>query len=183
MRVLPGHLLRRCRVLSSIQLGDKCQQRVALTACTGEELTTTWVLSRSNDTWEVESISRDTFSDSELPTKPHPRSSPELVILGQLAALQRGDVRGAACLMLQNDAENFKSMLRQECFHRLLLQSSQPLLCSAAVPAQNRFLQEVILETSSSVLEQTQCHFIWHMHLDSNQCWRVASIEPVPQQP
>lgn len=30
-RVLPGHLLRRCRVLSSVQLGEVCQQRVALT--------------------------------------------------------------------------------------------------------------------------------------------------------
>lgn len=34
-RVLPGHLLRRCRILSTFQLGNMCQQRVALTSCTG----------------------------------------------------------------------------------------------------------------------------------------------------
>ncbi|KAG2435865.1 hypothetical protein HXX76_007060 [Chlamydomonas incerta] len=45
-RVLPGHLLRRCRVLSSVMLGDTCQQRVALTACTGEETVFVWRLRR-----------------------------------------------------------------------------------------------------------------------------------------
>ncbi|PNW71870.1 hypothetical protein CHLRE_16g669600v5 [Chlamydomonas reinhardtii] len=45
-RVLPGHLLRRCRVLSSVALGDSCQQRVALTACTGEETVFVWRLRR-----------------------------------------------------------------------------------------------------------------------------------------
>ncbi|GIM03521.1 hypothetical protein Vretimale_8276 [Volvox reticuliferus] len=43
-RVLPGHLLRRCRVLSSVQLGDTCQMRVALTARTGEEAVFIWRL-------------------------------------------------------------------------------------------------------------------------------------------
>ncbi|WIA13560.1 hypothetical protein OEZ85_007127 [Tetradesmus obliquus] len=37
-RVLPGHLLRRARILSSLQLGGSCLLRVSLTACTGEEL-------------------------------------------------------------------------------------------------------------------------------------------------
>jgi hypothetical protein len=48
-RVLPGHLLRRCRVLSSLSLGSSCVQRVALTACTGEELVLTWHLQKA--TW------------------------------------------------------------------------------------------------------------------------------------
>ncbi|KAG2492171.1 hypothetical protein HYH03_009421 [Edaphochlamys debaryana] len=48
-RVLPGHLLRRCRVLSALALGDVVQQRVALTACTGEESVFTWRLRRRPD--------------------------------------------------------------------------------------------------------------------------------------
>ncbi|GLC53171.1 hypothetical protein PLESTB_000715800 [Pleodorina starrii] len=46
-RVLPGHLLRRCRVLSSVQLpGGTCTLRVALTARTGEEAVFVWRLRR-----------------------------------------------------------------------------------------------------------------------------------------
>ncbi|GAB4816896.1 hypothetical protein N2152v2_003942 [Parachlorella kessleri] len=43
-RVLPGHLLRRSRVLSTLRLGDSFQQRIALTACTGEESVFEWAL-------------------------------------------------------------------------------------------------------------------------------------------
>ncbi|KAF5832855.1 hypothetical protein DUNSADRAFT_11157 [Dunaliella salina] len=41
-----SHLLRRCRILSSIRIGDLCQQRVALTACSGAESTFAWKLVR-----------------------------------------------------------------------------------------------------------------------------------------
>jgi hypothetical protein len=30
-RALPGHLLRRCQILSSLRIGNVCQQRVAVT--------------------------------------------------------------------------------------------------------------------------------------------------------
>jgi hypothetical protein len=43
-RVLPGHLLRRARMLSSLTVGGSCLLRVALTACTGEEATLLWRL-------------------------------------------------------------------------------------------------------------------------------------------
>ena len=43
-RVLPGHLLRRSRVLSTLRLGGSFTQRMALTACTGEESVFEWSL-------------------------------------------------------------------------------------------------------------------------------------------
>ncbi|KIZ05942.1 hypothetical protein MNEG_2015 [Monoraphidium neglectum] len=41
-RVLPGHLLRRSRILSSLRVGSECLQRVAVTACSGEEIVLAW---------------------------------------------------------------------------------------------------------------------------------------------
>ncbi|MEW5313964.1 MAG: hypothetical protein WDW38_005494 [Sanguina aurantia] len=177
-RVLPGHVLRRCRVLSSLHIGSMCQQRVAITACTGEETVLLWRLqgrileragrndssagdgsdpvgggsgsSNASDTstgrssgsqesssasstfrhqqqqqqqqqpdsvgdsrlptsagapggvtdsrsWMLESIRRDDSSDeTDLPTKTHPRASPEAVMLAQLQALRSGDVTQAS---------------------------------------------------------------------------------------
>lgn len=46
-RALPGHLLRRSRILSSIRIGPECLQRVAVTACSGEELVLSWRLRRA----------------------------------------------------------------------------------------------------------------------------------------
>eukprot|EP00200_Dunaliella_tertiolecta_P012548 CAMPEP_0202376748 /NCGR_PEP_ID=MMETSP1127-20130417/7169_1 /ASSEMBLY_ACC=CAM_ASM_000462 /TAXON_ID=3047 /ORGANISM="Dunaliella tertiolecta, Strain CCMP1320" /LENGTH=299 /DNA_ID=CAMNT_0048974619 /DNA_START=396 /DNA_END=1296 /DNA_ORIENTATION=- len=51
-RTLPGHLLRRCRILSSIRLGNVCQQRVALTACSGAESTFVWRLVQNSEATE-----------------------------------------------------------------------------------------------------------------------------------
>ncbi|GAX73985.1 hypothetical protein CEUSTIGMA_g1435.t1 [Chlamydomonas eustigma] len=49
-RTLPGHLLRRCRILSSIPMGDTCVQRVAITAFSGEENVFVWKLQRESPT-------------------------------------------------------------------------------------------------------------------------------------
>ncbi|KAG1666528.1 hypothetical protein FOA52_014425 [Chlamydomonas sp. UWO 241] len=48
-RTLPGHLLRRCRILSSVQLGGTALQRVAVTACSGEESVFEWRLLHGDD--------------------------------------------------------------------------------------------------------------------------------------
>lgn len=49
-RVLPGHLLRRSRVLGTLRLTPRdFQQRIALTAQTGEESVLTWHLHWMND--------------------------------------------------------------------------------------------------------------------------------------
>lgn len=190
-RVLPGHLLRRCRVLSSIQLAGRCQQRVMLTACTGEELTTAWTLQRdeSNTEWRLESIVRDTFGDSELPARPHPRTPPELVVLAQLEALRGGDVRGAAAFMLdaadsgvEAAAGSLREKLRSsEGFHVLLTQGSQPVLSSAAVPSDRVFLQEVIVEGAPGAMDgaDASVHFLWTLHLGSDMCWATTCIELV----
>ncbi|GFR53200.1 hypothetical protein Agub_g15949, partial [Astrephomene gubernaculifera] len=48
-RVLPGHLLRRCRVLSAVQLGaGRSSLRVAVTGCSGEETVLVWHLRRED---------------------------------------------------------------------------------------------------------------------------------------
>ncbi len=117
-RVLPGHLLRRCRVLSSLALGDVCQQRVALTACTGEEVVLQWRLARckhsshrstlggqesseaaADSRWRLVAAFHDDSCDTDtalLPCRPQPRASPELLLHAQLAALQAGDLATAA---------------------------------------------------------------------------------------
>ncbi len=66
-RVLPGHLLRRCQVLSSLQLGNICQQRVKLTACTGEELVLQWALRRAGSSSSTSTSSLDSL-DSSTPS-------------------------------------------------------------------------------------------------------------------
>eukprot|EP00887_Chlorella_sp_A99_P003174 scaffold9.g3174.t1 len=45
-RVLPGNLLRRSAVLSTLRAGDAFQQRTAVTACSGEEAVLEWRLRR-----------------------------------------------------------------------------------------------------------------------------------------
>lgn len=99
-RVLPGHLLRRSRVLSTLRLGPgSFQQRTALTACTGEEAVLVWHLRQRTATaaeegatasgdseqhdsglmeaphgqWYVVDVHRDPESDVPLPTTPHPK--------------------------------------------------------------------------------------------------------------
>lgn len=65
-RVLPGHLLRRSRVLSTLRLGGSFQQRVALTACTGEESVFEWTLHRAGgDTGGGEAGASSESSDDE----------------------------------------------------------------------------------------------------------------------
>lgn len=88
-RVLPGHLLRRSRVLSTLQPSpDTFQQRIALTACTGETSVFDWRLQweaaeggaadaaggggTRAGRWVLESVRRDPESDFPLPTTPHP---------------------------------------------------------------------------------------------------------------
>ena len=100
-RVLPGHLLRRSQVLSTLRPSpDTFQQRVALTACAGETSVFDWLLqwrpevsksakaggssSGSSDAaaaaagsgggrWVLVSVRRDASTDVPLPTTPHPQ--------------------------------------------------------------------------------------------------------------
>jgi len=122
-RVLPRHLLRRSMVLGSLRLGsDDFQQRIALTACTGEEAVFLWRLqwhhggvaslkeaphaesagfSTGNEAgrWVIQQVTREPEASdaASLPTTPHPKCSPEAVVRAQLAALKRGDFFEAAC--------------------------------------------------------------------------------------
>lgn len=70
-RVLPGHLLRRCRVLSSIQLGSSCLQRVGITACTGEEVILNWHMKQTADNMP-DSVKADAgYADISDPSSSH----------------------------------------------------------------------------------------------------------------
>lgn len=117
-RVLPGHLLRRSRVIGGLFLSpDSFQQRIALTARTGEESIFIWDLrnvvaedgnamgsgsstdnkindnSNNKENWIIVSIRRDgESSDYPLPSTPQPKASPESVVLSQLAALQGANI-------------------------------------------------------------------------------------------
>jgi hypothetical protein len=119
-RVLPGHLLRRSRVLGTLRLTPlDFQQRIALTAQTGEESIFTWHLrwlqdvitieddpnidnSQEKGRWVIRKIEREPEEqqkekvNTSLPSTPRPKSSPEAVVYAQLQALQRGDVYEAS---------------------------------------------------------------------------------------
>jgi hypothetical protein len=228
-RVLPGHLLRRCQILSSLQLGGLCQQRVKLTACTGEELVLQWGLRRGGGAppaaaapaaaaaaagaaaadaaapepgggpppgaaapaapaaaeagepaWLLESVCRDALADcGPLPQRPHPRSSPELVVLAQLAALSRGDLPAAACFNLWSrnkqaggwelQLQEFRGLLRSEPYH-LLLRHEGARLGAAALPTQRRQLQEVLLGAG-------EARFLWSLCMQGDGCWMVEAIQ------
>ena len=169
-RVLPGHLLRRSRVRSSLQRGDECwQQRVELVACNGEESVFHWRLARqrggssssSSSPWVVCSVTRDDSEDSRtpLPSTPHPRLAPERVVLAQLAALRAGDVldaatycaasggpRGAALTSRRTSlASNYASLAAQletAALAPLLRHGSAALGCGA-LPSQREMQLEV----------------------------------------
>jgi len=269
-RVLPGHLLRRCRILSSMQLGQVCQQRVALTACSGEESIFTWRLRRrpesvvvqpgssdsdtdsgsdqeseapANDVhstrtrtrtsdptgvrasdadtgrlpgevgpsssqegaaggqpqlvvpgggvlcdWMLESVERDpSQDDEEMPSTPHPRCSPELVVKGLLAAVQRADLVAAARFMRlprwlaltpSEQAEQLRAMLRQVAYHTLLTHSDACIVTSA-LPTQRSYVAVVQLSggAGASLGRGSTNNFTWHLNMAANGCWYVQSIE------
>jgi len=122
-RVLPAHLLRRSRVLATLRVSSTdFQQRIALTAQTGEESVLTWHLYRLQEglnpdqtsiekgRWVIGKIEREIEEQQKagnrenemhsnsnlLPSTPQPKSSPEAVIFAQLEALRRGDVYEAS---------------------------------------------------------------------------------------
>eukprot|EP00775_Hariotina_reticulata_P003670 gene3670-3931_t len=155
-RVLPGHLLRRYCILSSLQLGGSSVLRVALTACTGEE-------------------------------GPHPRCSPELVVLAQLQALQNQElVTATGFNMLGRHASGsawdahlaaFKHLLSQQ-HYSLLIAHNRAELGSSALPRQRHFLQEVLLwSKGSSSGSSSPGRFLWRLGMQADGCWMVRSIE------
>lgn len=102
-RVLPGHLLRRSRVLATLYLDEYTyMQRIALSGRTGEEAVFDWTLrkclstSNTRGDWLVYRVERDDSTDVPLPSTPHPKNSPEAVIKAQLAALGAGELYEAA---------------------------------------------------------------------------------------
>ena len=239
-RTLPGLLLRRCRVLSSVQLGDMCQQRVALTACTGEEGLLLWRLQRQRlqqerpctpataaadgvsgsdtvhsrlgvdaggdqgvsgsdtvhsrlgvdaggdqglDVWRLVSISRDTSDDGAppYPGRPHPRLSPELVVLALLAALRDGNIIAASGFTLWGKSgaspgwelqlARFRAMLRLPAYH-CLLTHEEVELGVGALPTQRHHWQEVRLLGSGSGAHA----LLVQLCMGDKGCWLVQSI-------
>ncbi|KAK9817156.1 hypothetical protein WJX72_010503 [[Myrmecia] bisecta] len=161
-RVLPGHLLRRSQVLSSLQLGPgRYQQRIALTACTGEEAVFVWTLAAVDGGWLVCAVQRDPATDWPLPAMPHPRASPEAVVHAQLAAIQSGDIPAAAKFMhwphqtgngpwsLQHHQQRLAAFAQQSLCS-MLLGRKQVVLGAASLPTQRRFLQHVHIQSDPS---------------------------------
>ncbi|KAJ9507857.1 hypothetical protein QJQ45_021209 [Haematococcus lacustris] len=240
-RVLPGHLLRRCRILSSLQLGSTCMQRVALTACTGEEAVFMWRLQREQQisnhqplpppppqqqpdivgtsqasslaevpdlnpalrpepvieqeqeagrgsvvgagpSWRVTSVTRDSSRDEDsLQPRPHPRLSPELVILAQLAAIRAGDLPGAAAFNLLGpglqtstsiSSVSFQAVLHSPAF-RPVLQHRHVALQAAATASSRRFVQ--LVELGGPMRAQ----FVWDMRMHASGSWMTSAIVPV----
>ncbi|KAF8060015.1 ccr4 [Scenedesmus sp. PABB004] len=237
-RALPGHLLRRARVLSVLTHGGSSVLRVALTACTGEELVLTWRLGlvglpgiasgpaaqpaaeaaaepaeqqrggpsaadRSGGgsgsgpagpgacCWQVLSCERDASGDDDaLPAAPHPRAPPELVVLGQLAALRRGDAVAAAGFnMLGRHAGASGWDAHLAAWRQLLARPRYGALCAhaatelgaSALPSQRLVLQEVLLRSAPGGRPPER--FLWRLGMASDGCWAVRAIEALPSPP
>jgi len=206
-RALPGHLLRRCRVLSSVRLGGRATQRVLVTACTGEELTLAWTLVRAAAAaddggsaaaaaaaaaagpWRIASVARDGSDDADhLPPRPVPRAGPELVVQAQLAALRRGDVRSAAAFMVAapggapegaaSPAAAAAANAAAEALRSQLRDGGlHPLLTHASAELAGAALPATRRFEQAVVLTPGGA-FLWRLELDGGQCWRVASIAP-----
>ena len=102
-RVLPAHLLRRCRVTSSLPLGPAAAAvRTDVVGVTGEESVIAWRLTRRQPPeggWAVAAATRDGGGDADAGAAaraPHPRLSPEAVVAAIVAALGRSDMASAA---------------------------------------------------------------------------------------
>ena len=125
-RILPGHLLRRSKVLSSFQQDNfSFQQRIAITACSGEESILNWSLKmginmEGLERWVIHKISHEIDCSRnalhELPVTPHPKHSPEVIISAQLNAFRKKDIFEAssfnACIPTKNDNRGSASMKR-----------------------------------------------------------------------
>jgi hypothetical protein len=201
-RALPGHLLRRSRILSVLRLPpDVCELRVKIAACTGEEATFVWTLGYTeNEKWVVQSIRLDLEDGTKpLPSTPHPRHTPEAIVAAQLASLNRGDVYDAASFNfwqapLRNSDEPSRVFgLQYRLFAEALktwpmaalLRHEEAVLGVAALPSQRSMVQEVVLkrasiEGDSKVLSVTGdwVRLVWRLGLHGNGCWMVLGITP-----
>ncbi|EIE24391.1 hypothetical protein COCSUDRAFT_61816 [Coccomyxa subellipsoidea C-169] len=187
-RVLPAHLLRRCQVLSSLQLGHGTfVQRTAITARAGEEAVLIWTLTQQDGRWCVQSIKRDDSCDYPLPTRPHPRASPESIILAQMAALQRANLHDACKYMLFPGARPGSQLPKlmhsfMQGPSQLLINHTEAKLGMASLGSLQRMTQEAeVLPLPDIALEHSdKAHkFLWHMCMRGSGCWMVQSIEAV----
>ncbi|BDA42983.1 hypothetical protein COCOBI_03-8760 [Coccomyxa sp. Obi] len=187
-RVLPAHLLRRCQVLSSLQLGPATfVQRTAITARAGEEAVLIWMLTQQDGRWCVDSIKRDESCDYPLPSRPHPRASPEGIILAQLAALQKANLHDACKYMLFPGARPGSQLPKlmhsfMQGPSQLLINHTEAKLGKASLASLQRMTQEAeVLPLPDIALEDSdRAHtFVWHMCMRDSGCWMVQSIEAV----
>lgn len=200
-RVLPCHLLRRCRVMSSISLGQgTVQQRVFLVAATGEEANFHVLLRGTEEAqgqglWRISQMSRDAADyPCPLPLIPHPRLSPEVVILAQVKALREGDMTTARAFMMPSDMfglgetlsgqlSNFLTHQGQIMVSLAALRSGAPLsgpglvqLGSGAVTNKGRtWVQEVHLSPEQAPGEETT--YVWDLCLAPDGSWRVRGVQ------
>lgn len=188
-RVLPGNILRRCRVLSSLTLGEDCLQRVAITSCTGEEITLKFHLKDQGETeqrwegprssrWLISSV-KSLIEDEECsPLPPHPRISPENVIFMQLQALRGGNIKLA-------HRYNLTSCLRREpSEQRRDLNAYQELLRLPANLTMNFLRGKAKIETSAlpsmrtyaGLVEVDNSKFMFELGMTHTGIWAVEAV-------
>lgn len=186
-RTLPGHLLRRSQILSSLRSDTAYFLRTAITSCTGEEVVLDWTLKlipgTCGDQWILTSIETDHNID-RLPTTPHPRVSPEQVVLAQLHALKRNEIYEAASWNCWRRSSgrfgiHFKllSQLVQQEPYSALIGYENAQLEQAALPSQRHQLQQVVIEKNSSGCDIQR--FVWKLAVQDHGCWMVTGIEPL----
>jgi hypothetical protein len=213
-RVLPGHLLRRSTVLSTLHaVPSHYQQRVAVTACHGEVAVLEWSLRyelspRAVPRWVVKSVTRDgAASDHPLPGAPHPKASPEAIVLAQLQSLRGGAVAEAATFnmwglksqdrvssgsrtsaspqledtcapVLDVHYDTFKAVLQSSPFHTLLHHASVEV-GEAALLSQRCQVQRVrVRGDGRDGGSHTGAWFEWELGMQANGCWMVTGIRP-----
>ena len=185
-RALPLHLLRRCRILSSLKVGSSIHQRVAVTACSGEEVVLSFRLEESGgmgeavahrgslSQWLVASVHRVVEEEEVTSLEPHPRFGPEQVIHFQLNALRDGDIK-LAQKFSHVSAGSQRLPANLLLASRSLGRKATIEIVASAMPSARTYCALVKVVTPST----SPRHFVYELGLMQNGEWRVDNVRPV----
>lgn len=202
-RLLPSNLLRRSRVLSALSpSGNEYQIRMLVSSKSGEEGVVVWDLRLEGDgqaceQWKVFHVAREQAElqpEFEAPVTPHPRVSPESIMMGHIMALMASDFHqaNAFCARLpfgeeEKECAESNLMLNPYVFsamactlrehpYSILTKRSEIVLGEGLLVSQKYMVQELFLKELGK--PKAQWHrFLWHIKLQKHACWMIDKVD------